>query len=168
MSTTAFAWTRHLTSQSMPEERASPLGRALSTTAGWEGTLARLVLAVVMFPHGAQKLLGWFGGYGLSGTLGFFTEKLGMPKPLALSVILIEFGAPLLLVLGLWTRFAALGIAAIMIGAIATVHASQGFFMNWSGTQPGEGYEYHLLVLGLVAVLVLIGGGRLSLDRRLS
>jgi putative oxidoreductase len=95
-------------------------------------------------------------------------KSWGCRNPLALSVILIEFGAPLLLVLGLWTRFAALGIAAIMIGAIATVHASQGFFMNWSGTRPGEGYEYHLLVLGLVAVLVLIGGGRLSLDRRLS
>ncbi len=90
-----------------------------------------------------------------------------MPKPLAASVILIEFAAPLLLAAGLGTRFAALGIGAIMIGAIATVHASQGFFMNWSGAQAGEGFEYHLLTLGLVAVLLAQGGGRLSLDRRL-
>jgi len=120
-----------------------------------------------MFPHGAQKLLGWFGGYGFAGTLGFLTEKMGLPKPLAASVILIEFAAPLLLVAGLGTRFAALGIGAIMIGAIATVHASQGFFMNWSGAQAGEGFEYHLLALGLVAVLLAQGGSRLSLDRRL-
>src|SRR6267142_718917 len=125
----------------------------------------RLGLALVMFPHGAQKLLGWFGGYGFGGTLGFLTEKMGLPTPLAASVILIEFGAPLLLLVGLGTRFAALGIGAIMIGAIATVHASQGFFMNWSGAQAGEGYEYHLLALGLVGVLVAQGGGRASLDR---
>ena len=168
MSTTTFDSTHHLTHQAIPAERPSLLRRALATSAGWEGTLARLVLAVVMFPHGAQKLLGWFGGHGLSGTLGFFTGKMGMPKPLALAVILIEFAAPILLAVGLGTRVAALGIGAIMVGAIATVHASQGFFMNWTGAQAGEGYEYHLLVLGLVAVLVAVGGGRLSLDRRLS
>jgi putative oxidoreductase len=144
------------------------LRSALSTSAAWSGTLARLALAVVMFPHGAQKLLGWFGGYGFAGTLGFLTGQVGMPKPLAASVILIEFAAPLLLVAGLGTRFAALGIGAIMVGAIATVHASQGFFMNWSGAQAGEGFEYHLLALGLVGVLLLQGGGRLSLDRWLS
>jgi putative oxidoreductase len=121
-----------------------------------------------MFPHGAQKLLGWCGGYGFSGTLGFLTKQMGLPTPLAAGVILIEFGAPLLLLAGLATRLAAFGIGAIMVGAIATVHASQGFFMNWGGTQAGEGFEYHLLALGLVGVLLIQGGGRLSLDRRLS
>ena len=167
MPTTASISTQHLTSQAIAPERGWSVRRALSTTAGWSSTVARLVLAVVMFPHGAQKLLGWFGGYGFAGTLGFLTDKMGLPKPLAASVILIEFAAPLLLVAGLGTRFAALGIGAIMIGAIATVHASQGFFMNWSGTQAGEGFEYHLLALGLVAVLLAQGGGRWSLDRRL-
>ena len=168
MPTTASISTTNLTSQSISTERGSLLRHAFSTTAGWSSTVARLVLAVVMFPHGAQKLLGWFGGYGFAGTLGFLTDKMGLPKPLAASVILIEFGAPLLLLTGLGTRFAALGIGAVMIGAIATVHASQGFFMNWSGTQAGEGFEYHLLALGLVAVLLVQGGGFMSLDRLLA
>jgi putative oxidoreductase len=130
--------------------------------------VARFVLALVMFPHGAQKLLGWFGGYGFGGTLGFLTGKVGLPTPLAASVILIEFAAPLFLLAGLGTRFAASGIGAVMIGAIATVHASQGFFMNWTGAQAGEGFEYHLLALGLVGVLMAQGGGWMSLDRWLS
>src|SRR5262252_8501618 len=168
MSTTASISTQNLTSQANPGALAhgSLLHRALSTNAGVSATIARLALAVVMFPHGAQKLLGWFGGYGFAGTFGFLT-KSGLPAPIAVAVILIEFSAPLLLLAGLATRFAALGIGAIMIGAIATVHASQGFFMNWAGTQGGEGFEYHLLALGLVGVQLLQGGGRFSLDRRL-
>ena len=168
MPTTFPISAQHLTSQSLSAERGTLLRCAISTSAGWSSTVARLVLALVMFPHGAQKLLGWFGGYGFAGTLGFLTDKMGLPKPLAASVILIEFGAPLLLVAGLGTRFAALGIGAVMIGAIATVHASQGFFMNWSGPQGGEGFEYHLLALGLVAVLLVQGGGLMSLDRLLA
>ena len=164
----SVASVQNLTSQSISGERRTLLQRAIATSDTWTGTMARLVLAVVMFPHGAQKLLGWFGGYGFEGTLGFFTKQMGLPTPLAASVILIEFGAPLLLLLGLGTRFAAAGIGAIMIGAIVTVHASQGFFMNWAGTQTGEGYEYHLLALALVGVLLVQGGGRLSLDRWLS
>ena len=164
----SVASVQHLTSQSISGERRTLLQRAIATSDTWTGTMARIVLAVVMFPHGAQKLLGWFGGYGFEGTLGFFTKQMGLPAPLAASVILIEFGAPLLLLFGLGTRFAAAGIGAIMIGAIVTVHASQGFFMNWAGTQTGEGYEYHLLALALVGVLLVQGGGQLSLDRWLS
>jgi putative oxidoreductase len=166
MPTSASIPVQHLTSQATADSRASILRLAFATHAGWSSTLARLALAIVMFPHGAQKLLGWFGGYGFAGTFGFLTNT-GLSAPIAVAVILIEFGAPLLLLAGLATRFAALGIGAIMIGAIATVHASQGFFMNWSGTQGGEGFEYHLLALGLVGVLLLQGGGRLSLDRSL-
>jgi len=121
-----------------------------------------------MFPHGAQKVLGWFGGYGWSGTMGFLTGQVGLPAALAALVIAIEFLAPVALVLGLGTRLAALGIAAVMGGAVVTVHAANGFFMNWSGTQAGEGFEYHLLALGLAAVLVVQGAGRLSLDRWLA
>jgi putative oxidoreductase len=168
MSATASLSTKNLTSQSIAGERISAIRRAFSTSDQWSGTLARSALAIVMFPHGAQKVLGWFGGYGFSGTLGFFTQKMGLPAPLAVSVMLIELLAPLFLLVGFATRFAALGIGAVMIGAIATVHASQGFFMNWAGTQAGEGFEYHLLVLGLVAVLLVQGGGRLSLDRALT
>ena len=167
MSTSSLS-TQYLTSQATPRGLAAWLRTSLATQATSSGTLARLALALVMFPHGAQKLLGWYGGHGFSGTLGFFTQQMGLPAPLAAGVILIEFFAPLLLLVGLGTRYAALGIGAIMVGAIATVHAAQGFFMNWTGAQAGEGYEYHLLVLGLVAVLLVQGGGALSLDRWLT
>ena len=140
----------------------------LGTRAGFGMTAARLLLAVVMFPHGAQKALGWFGGYGWSGTMGFLTGQVGLPAALAALVIGIEFLAPLFLVAGLATRAAALGIAAVMVGAVVTVHLPFGFFMNWSGAQGGEGFEYHLLALGLAVALLLEGAGRASLDRLLA
>ena len=135
--------------------------------AHWSGLLLRLTLALVLFPHGAQKLLGWFGGYGWSGTMGFLTGTIGVPSVIAALVIVIEFFAPIALLLGLLTRPAALGVVAVMVGAIATVHAPNGFFMNWSGAQAGEGFEYHLLVLGIAAALIVGGGGRGALDRKL-
>ena len=130
-------------------------------------TLVRLVLAAVMFPHGAQKVLGWFGGYGFAGTMGFFTGKIGLPWPLALLVIAIEFGGSLLLALGLLGRGAALGIVAVMVGAVVTVHGQFGFFMDWNRNQPGEGFEYHLLAIALALVVVVRGSGAFSLDRLL-
>lgn len=161
-----------MTSQALTYHRSaskSPLlARALATGDGLAPTTLRVVLAAVMFPHGAQKALGWFGGYGWSGTMGFLTGKIGMPSPFAALVILLEFLGPLLLLLGVGTRAVALGFAGLMFGAIATVHAENGFFMNWAGSAPGEGYEYHLLVLGITAALLLTGGGRWSLDRRLA
>jgi putative oxidoreductase len=124
----------------------------------------RLVLAGVMAPHGAQKLLGWFGGYGFSGTMGFFTDKLGVPAPLALLVIVAESFGALALAAGFLTRAAAAGIVAVMAGAVVMAHAPHGFFMNWYGNQAGEGFEYHLLVVGMAAVLVATGAGRASVD----
>lgn len=124
----------------------------------------RLVLALVMIPHGAQKLLGWFGGYGFSGTMAFFTDTMHLPAPLALLVILGESFGPVLLALGLFSRVSAFGISAIMLGAIATTHAQHGFFMNWFGAQGGEGFEYHLLALALSIPLTIAGGGRYALD----
>ena len=131
-------------------------------------TLSRVVLAGVMFPHGAQKVLGWFGGHGYAGTMGFFTGTMGLPWLVAFLVIAIEFGGAILLALGLLGRFAALGVAAVMAGAVATVHAKFGFFMNWNGNQPGEGFEYHLLAIALALVVVIRGSGALSLDRLLA
>jgi len=160
--------TQNMTSQVSARPLPALARRLLATEAGWGATAARVALAVVMFPHGAQKALGWFGGYGWSGTVGFLTGTIGLPVALAALVILIELLAPVLLLLGLATRAAALGIAAVMVGAVATVHLSSGFFMNWSGTQAGEGFEYHLLALGLAAALALGGGGRASLDRRIA
>jgi len=126
------------------------------------------VLAVVIFPHGAQKVLGWFGGYGWDGTMGYLTGTIGLPTALAALVILIEFLGPVALLLGLCTRFAALGVLAVMVGAVQTVHRANGFFMNWTGKQGGEGYEYHLLAIGIALALILLGGGALSVDRKLA
>ncbi len=130
----------------------------------WAPLVLRLVLALVMFPHGAQKLLGWYGGFGFDGTMGFFTQKLGLPWLVAFLVIVAESFGSLGLALGFLTRFTAASLAVIMVGAIWTVHWPNGFFMNWFGQQPGEGFEYHLLVIGISAALVISGGGRWSLD----
>lgn len=123
----------------------------------------RVLLGLVMFPHGAQKLLGWFGGHGFTGTMGYFTGALHIPAPVAFLVILGESLGALALVLGLGTRLAAFGVAAIMLGAAVT-HVDQGFFMNWFGAQKGEGFEYHLLALALAIPLVVRGGGAGALD----
>src|SRR5260370_36963621 len=116
--------------------------------------VVRLTLAVVMFAHGAQKALGWFGGSGLRGTLDFL-RKSGVASPVAVLTIMAEFLGPLGLAVGLLTRAAALGIAAVMLGAILTVHRQHGFFMNWYGNAQGEGFEYHGLVIALSPALVL-------------
>lgn len=144
-----------------------PVASVLATDHALAPFVLRLCLALVMFPHGAQKLLGWFGGYGWSGTMGFLTGQIGMPAPAAALVILLEFVGPALLLVGLGTRAVALGFAGLMVGAVATVHKSHGFFMNWAGSQQGEGYEYHLLVVGIAVALIAAGGGRWSLDRGL-
>jgi putative oxidoreductase len=123
----------------------------------------RLTLAVVMFPHGAQKALGWLGGSGLRGTLDAL-RKAGVPSPVGVLVVMAEFLGPLGLAVGLLTRVAALGIAAVMLGGILTVHRQHGFFMNWYGNQQGEGFEYHVLAIGLALALVLNGAGVWSLD----
>ena len=130
--------------------------------------LARLTLGLVMFPHGAQKALGWFGGYGFTGTMGFFTGTMHIPAFFAFLAIAAEFAGSLALLAGLGSRVAAFGIAAVMAVAVLTVHASNGFFMNWSGAQKGEGFEYHLLVLGLALIVLVYGAGKASLDRLLA
>jgi len=127
--------------------------------------ILRVMLGVVFFPHGAQKVLGWFGGFGLEGTLGFFTQTMGLPLAVAALVIAAEFLGSLGLITGLLTRLAAFGILCVMTGAIFLVHLPNGFFMNWSGNQAGEGYEYHLLAIAIALALMFKGGGRWSLDR---
>jgi putative oxidoreductase len=130
--------------------------------------ILRLVLGLVFFAHGAQKMLGWFGGYGFSGTMGFFTGTMHIPAPLAFLAIAAEFFGGLGLILGFLTRIAAFGIAMNMLIAIATVHSGFGFFMNWSGAQKGEGFEYHLLVLAMTAFLMIRGAGAFSVDHALT
>jgi putative oxidoreductase len=137
------------------------------TDDGWAGLILRITLGAVILPHGTQKLLGLFGGYGFSGTMGFFTQKMGIPWLIALLVIIGESFGSVALLAGFLTRFTAASLAIIMLGAITMVHLPNGFFMNWSGQQQGEGYEYHLLVIGVAAALMVIGGGKWSVDRTL-
>jgi putative oxidoreductase len=160
----------------LPATRAAlprPLGATthalLATDATAAPMVARIALGLLLFPHGAQHALGWFGGYGFAGTLGWMTDTLGFPAPLAALAIVVELVAPLALLLGLGSRIAALGLAGLMVGAAST-HVSQGFFMNWFGTLPAgaEGFEYHLLVIALAAVVILAGGGAASLDGRIA
>jgi putative oxidoreductase len=139
----------------------------LQTDGGMVGLILRLTLAVVIFPHGAQKVFGWFGGDGFKNTLQFFTGS-GIPTGFALLAIAAEFLGSLGLAVGLFTPFAAFGIACVMLVAIATVHWSHGFFMNWSGTRPGEGFEYHLLALGIAIALMIMGGRVWSVDGALT
>jgi putative oxidoreductase len=129
--------------------------------------IVRLVLGVIFFAHGAQKMMGWFGGYGFTGTMGFFTGVLHIPAVFAFLAIAAEFFGGLGLIFGLFTRVASLGVFCNMIVAIAMVHGRFGFWMNWTGAQKGEGYEYHLLLLAASAFLMIRGAGAASLDRLL-
>src|SRR5712671_3581353 len=131
--------------------------RLLATDDSTATAILRLVLVIAFGAHGAQKMLGWFGGLGYSGTMGFFTGTMHIPAPLAFLAIAAEFFGGLGLILGFLTRIAAFGIAMNMVVAIAMVHSSFGFFMNWTGTQKGEGFEYHLLVLAITAFLMIRG-----------
>jgi putative oxidoreductase len=132
------------------------------------GLLMRLTLGFVMLPHGLQKVFGLFGGAGLQATMNIFTTKLGLPAPVAVLVILAESAGALGLIVGFCTRLCALGIALVMGGAIFFVHGQHGFFMNWFGQQTGEGFEYHLLAIGLALALVIHGAGKWSFDQRIA
>ena len=127
----------------------------------------RVMLGIVFFPHGMQKLAGWFGGYGFSGTMGFFTDKLAIPAVFAFLAIMAEGLGSLGLISGLFTRVAAFGIGVNMVVAVAMLHWQHGFFMNWFGNQKGEGFEFHLLVIAMAVALMIKGGGALSVDRTL-
>ena len=141
--------------------------KLIKTENDWGAFVSRLALAIAIFPHGAQKMLGWYGGNGFSGTMDFMTSQMGLPAVVVFLVIIGEFFGPLGLLVGLLGRVAAGGIAIIMAGAM-TFHWSNGFFMNWYGNQPGEGIEYHILAIGLALALVIKGSGALSFDRHLS
>jgi putative oxidoreductase len=137
------------------------------THADWVVGVARIVLGIIFFAHGAQKLLGWYGGPGLASSMRTFTEHLHLPPTLAFLVIAGELFSGVGLIVGLFSRIAALVIALTMVGAIATVHFRFGLFLNWFGTQEGHGIEYHLLTIALALVIVVQDAGKFSLDRLL-
>ena len=135
----------------------------------WTALIARLALGLTIFPHGAQKLLGWFGGYGFTGTMGFFTGQVHLPYIVGLLFIFIEFFGSLFLIFGFLTRLSAIGFFVIYTGAILTVHAANGFFMNWNmEAGKGEGWEYFILLFGLSLIALIWGGGKASIDATLT
>ena len=136
----------------------------IQTNSSFAPLIARIVLGCVMLPHGLQKTIGWFGGHGFAGTMQFFTGTMHIPALLAFIAIAAEFAGALGLIVGLLSRVAAFGIASVMVVAIVTVHNANGFFMNWMGTQKGEGFEYHLLAIGLALIVMIQGAGKISLD----
>ncbi len=140
----------------------------LSTNGDWTGLILRLTLAAMILPHGAQKLLGWFGGYGFSGTMQYFTKTAGLPAIIAFLVIVGESVGGVLLLAGAGTRLMSLWIGVILLSAMFMVHWENGFFMNWFGAQKGEGIEFFILALGLVVAILINGGGKFSVDSVIS
>jgi putative oxidoreductase len=143
----------------------SALQRLVETSDGVGPAIGRLGLGLVILPHALQKVAGMFGGHGLSATYAGFTQQLHIPGPLAFLAIAMELVSSIALILGVFTRLAALGIVMMMVGAIAYVHLPNGYFMNWYGTKAGEGFEFHLLAIALGLTLMVLGGGRASIDR---
>lgn len=142
--------------------------KLLVTTNDGTLTLIRLVLGIVFFLHGSQKMLGWFGGFGFSGTMNFFTSQMHIPAVFAFLAIAAEFLGGLGLIVGLLARIAAFGIAVNMTVAVLMVHLPNGPFMNWYGNQKGEGYEYHLLALAMAITIMIRGAGAFSVDGALA
>ncbi len=138
--------------------------KIFKTNNDWTGLVTRLSIGIVLFPHGAQKLLGWWGGYGFGGTMGFFTDTMNLPWLLAFMVIVIEFFGALSLITGLASRLWSVLTIILFIGIILTSHLEHGFFMNWFGNQQGEGYEFHLLMIGLAVATLINGSGKYSVD----
>jgi len=128
----------------------------------------RVMLGAVMLPHGMQKAIGMFGGGGFSATMQGMSQGMGIPSVAVLLIIASEFLGSIGLILGVATRFCAFGTFSIMTGAIFMVHLPNGFFMNWFGKQAGEGFEYHLLAIGMAVALMIAGGGKWSVDRFLA
>ncbi len=148
-----------------PVSSSSVLRALVGTDDDLAAVVLRLTLGLVMLPHGAQKLFGWFGGAGFAGSMSGLTEGAGLPSLVALFVILAESVGAIALFAGVFSRLAALSIGAVMVGAIFVGHLSYGFFMNWYGNQAGEGFEYHLLAIGLAIAIMIKGSGPFSLDR---
>jgi putative oxidoreductase len=144
------------------------LPKLFRTKDEWSLLMLRRMLGIVIFPHGAQKIFGWFGGYGFAGTMANFTDRMHIPWFFALLAILAESLGSWGLIIGFLTRIAAFGILCNMIVAIWLVHFPYGFFMNWGGKQKGEGFEYHLLAIGICVALMIAGGGKWSVDRAIT
>lgn len=138
------------------------------TNSNWTGLITRFTIGLVILPHGAQKLLGSFGGYGFSGTMNFFTDTVHLPWIIGFMVIIIESIGSVSLLAGFASRIWSALVIVLMTGIIFSSHIPNGFFMNWFGNQKGEGFEFHLLVIGLAIATFITGGGKYSVDERLT
>jgi putative oxidoreductase len=138
------------------------------TDAHDSGLIARITLALVILPHGAQLSLGWFGGPGFRNTMDHFVNVEQLPWLVGFAVIFLQVVGTFALLLGFMGRFFAASMILMFLGMIITSHLHHGFFMNWFGDQEGEGFEYHLLVIGLATAILRNGSGALSLDLMMS
>src|SRR2546426_5461341 len=152
------------TTSRKPNLRRDAMKTLFQTDEAWSSLILRVMLGIVMLPHGAQKLLGWFGGFGFAGTMGFFTDKMHLPWIVAFLVIMGESFGSLGLIVGFLTRFSAFGVLCIMLGAIYMVHWPNGFFMNWFGKQAGAGVQDHPLDFGMSLPPLISAGGSGSVD----
>ena len=134
----------------------------------WTGLVLRLTLGFIMLPHGMQKMFGLFGGNGFRATMDYFTDTMKIPFIVSLLIIAIEFFCSIGLIAGFSSRICALLFLVIMTGAILTTNYNHGFFMNWIGNQKGEGFEYHLLVIGQCIALLVTGSGKYSIDNMIT
>ncbi|MFH4966403.1 DoxX family protein [Gaetbulibacter sp. M235] len=137
------------------------------TNSSWSPLILRVLMSIVVFPHGAQKLFGLFGGYGFTGTMNYFTETLGIPWVLGFMAIILETFGVVALLFGFATRILAISFFFLALTIMFTVHFEHGFFMNWYGNKAGEGYEYFLLWIAMILVLIVMGGGNYSIDKLL-
>ena len=142
--------------------------KIFKTNNDWTGLVTRLTIGLILFPHGAQKMLGIFGGYGFSGTMGFFTGTMHLPWLIGFFIILIEFIGSLSLIAGFASRVWSALVIIEMFGAVITTHLNNGFFINWAGNQKGEGYEFHLLMIGLALATFINGSGKFSADVKIA
>ena len=135
------------------------------TYASWSHLIVRIGLGIVFFAHGAQKTFGWFGGHGLSATIGGFRQMNIPPAATALAAFIECFGG-LALIVGLLARPAAVGLILIMLVAVAKVHGRNGFFLNFAMTPgKGHGYEFNLALIAMALSILIGGAGALSIDR---
>lgn len=135
-----------------------------NTSNSLSAATVRILLGLVIFPHGAQKLFGWFGGYGFNGTMNYFTGTLGLPWVIGFLVIILESIGALALIIGFGTRIIAASYIVLALGIMFSSHIQHGFFINWFGNQSGEGYEFFLLWIGMAAALLISGAGKFSID----
>jgi putative oxidoreductase len=139
-----------------------------NTNNDYTGFIARVTIGLILSPHGAQKVFGWFGGPGFTNEMNYFTQTANLPWIIGFLVIVIEFVGSLCMILGFATRLWSIAVIILFTGMIVKVHLANGFFMNWFGNQGGEGYEYHLLVIGIAGIVLLNGSGKYALDKYLT